>query len=74
MLHLLALVYFTAMLSAAGIVILGTLVANGQAIRRALFLYESRPVAFLPLPVKRPISRARVIRMATPAPALRLAA
>jgi hypothetical protein len=74
MLHLLALVYFAALLSAAGIVIMGTLLANGQTIRRALFMYESRPVAFLPISVERLVSRARVIRMAMSAPVLRLAA
>jgi hypothetical protein len=74
MLHILSFIYFAALFSTAAIVIVGMLLGNREAIRRALDLYQSNPVALLPLPVERMSNRTRVIRRATPAPVLRLAA
>lgn len=73
MLHVLALTYFVTLLSVAGIVMAGTLRANRDVVMRALGLCET-PVALLPPPSARQPGRARVIRIASPAPVLRLAA
>lgn len=74
MLHILAFIYFAALCSVAAAVIAGMIYGNRAAIRRALTPYQSRPVALLPLAVAPSSRRTRVIRIAAPAPVLRLAA
>lgn len=74
MLHVLAFIYFVALGSVAAAVIAGMMYGNRDAIRRALTPYQSRAVALLPLAVAPCSRRTRVIRMAAPAPVLRLAA
>jgi hypothetical protein len=74
MLHILALVYFVALLSAAVLVIAGMLLANREHILAALGIDDVRPAVSLPVLRERPPVRARVVRMASPAPAWRMAA
>ena len=73
MLHILALAYFVALLSVAIVVIAGMLFANRDHILGALGL-DQPPAVHLRTLAVRPRSRARVIRMASPTLALRMAA
>ena len=73
MLHILAGIYFVIMLLAASAVIAGTMFANRDRILSAL---GSREPSIAPLPLSSDRMRrpARVVRMASPAPLLRMAA
>lgn len=74
MLHVLTLAYFAALFSGAALVVAGTLLGNRALIMRALGLREAAPALLPPISAARPAARARVVRMASPAPVLRLAA
>ena len=74
MLHILALAYFVALLSAAVLVIAGMLLANQEQILVALGVDQPTATMRLPELARRTSGRVRVIRMAAPAPAWRMAA
>lgn len=74
MTHVLVGTYFVLLLLGATAVIFGMLLANRDHILAALGLDESHALQSLPAPIESRRSPPRVIRMASPASALRLAA
>lgn len=74
MLHFLTGTYFVLLMVGALAVIVGMLLANQDEIRQALGISEASELPMLPMPVERRRGEPRVIRMASPASALRLAA
>ncbi len=72
--HVLVGTYFVLLLLGATAVIFGMLLANRDQILAALGLDGSQALQSLPAPVERRRNPPRVIRMGSPASALRLAA
>ena len=74
MLHFLTGTYFVLLMAGALTVIVGMLLANRDEIMEALGLSEAVDLPMLPAPAERRRSEPRVIRLASSASALRLAA
>ena len=74
MLHFLTGTYFVLLMVGALAVIAGMLLANRAEIMEALGLAEASELPMLPAPAERRRAEPRVIRMASPASALLLAA
>ena len=74
MLHFLASAYFIFLMGAAITIIVAMLSMNRALILGALGFEEIDTIAPLPVRTERPRPQARVIRMTSPVPALRMAA
>lgn len=74
MLHFLASAYFVLLTVAAVTVIAAMLTMNRALILKALGFDDVSTIDPLPVRMERPRTPARVVRMASPGPALRLAA
>ena len=74
MLHFVTGTYFVLLMAGALSVIAGMLLANRGEIMDALGLSEASDLPMLPAPVERRRSEPRVIRLVSPASALRQAA